>query len=619
MVSESDRLSATALTVSLIALVIALGQFLLSIFGTAEGYRRCRKEVIGAWAACTKRRWLLYEFRFETRFVTPEIDLLTPSTVKEKICKGGKGPYYLVNEDPKNATDEIRGTVGPKDEDFRDNELLVTWIPFLRAIHDAHYSWRAAPRSIPSNTPTEAEIEQDSGSEEKSDADDGSRPRAKRRLPLQPTDIVITYKGMSWDFMPPEVVRPLAITHLSALIKMSSRLGMQWQQLDPTKDEGIRAAGNGYYLNANTIRGLGITVRFSADVGKRGSSKLIPNEATDMMLCGILPGVPELDIQPHPLIGDNKVVSMVRNVLDDLRVPSKDREDLDLADFRRRMAWWDGNFRRQAFNDVIVLLCPWMLLDGVDCRTVSFTGWLGMQPCTVFVYWESRIMLLAELNKRIGENKELVDPESWLLKVHEIIDKLERQFPDTFYGANDRHGRQGVQGTVPDLINTCKEGFDATTRFFVQLQDDPKPSRPPLTYKDLVGAHCSTALRASLDARKKTNSASKPPSLYVDKFKRWPRIHDDVRDIQNWPAKSLGDAAWNYVQHLPTFYGDVRGRLERTGDLEKSGGYTDKELEEVWWMLMLRGLCWTLPIHLRGLDAVIPSSYCDNRTPIWIL
>ncbi len=71
----ANDLSAVALTISLIALVIALGQVLQQYFATAEGFRRCRKDVIGAWSELTFD-WR--NLRYETRFASPHISLVRP-------------------------------------------------------------------------------------------------------------------------------------------------------------------------------------------------------------------------------------------------------------------------------------------------------------------------------------------------------------------------------------------------------------------------------------------------------------------------------------------------------------------------------------------------------------
>lgn len=72
---ENERLSLLALIVALLALIIALGQLLQQIFSTADGYRRCQHSVIGLWAKHTSLKWRWSQFRFETRFVTPDIRL----------------------------------------------------------------------------------------------------------------------------------------------------------------------------------------------------------------------------------------------------------------------------------------------------------------------------------------------------------------------------------------------------------------------------------------------------------------------------------------------------------------------------------------------------------------
>jgi hypothetical protein len=68
--SEQLDLSVTALVISLAALVIALGQILQQYFATAEGYRRCREDVMGDWSKLTRAPFDYKGLRFETRFVS---------------------------------------------------------------------------------------------------------------------------------------------------------------------------------------------------------------------------------------------------------------------------------------------------------------------------------------------------------------------------------------------------------------------------------------------------------------------------------------------------------------------------------------------------------------------
>lgn len=74
----SDDVSTVALVVSLVALIVSVGQALQQYLSTAEGFRRCRKDVIGEWSKLTRRHFDWKSLRFETRFVSPHISLMGP-------------------------------------------------------------------------------------------------------------------------------------------------------------------------------------------------------------------------------------------------------------------------------------------------------------------------------------------------------------------------------------------------------------------------------------------------------------------------------------------------------------------------------------------------------------
>ncbi len=75
-ISKNTIISASALTVALVALVIATAQLLGQYFATADGYRRCQVSMMGPWARHTRLKWRWSQFRFETLFTVPEIILL---------------------------------------------------------------------------------------------------------------------------------------------------------------------------------------------------------------------------------------------------------------------------------------------------------------------------------------------------------------------------------------------------------------------------------------------------------------------------------------------------------------------------------------------------------------
>lgn len=76
MIATESVLAIIALVVSLIALLVALSQFRVQLFATAEGSRRCSNAVIGLWSTGNKWKWHWSEGRYETYFVSPHIVLL---------------------------------------------------------------------------------------------------------------------------------------------------------------------------------------------------------------------------------------------------------------------------------------------------------------------------------------------------------------------------------------------------------------------------------------------------------------------------------------------------------------------------------------------------------------
>jgi hypothetical protein len=57
MANNEASVSTAALAIAIVALIIALGQLIQQLFGTADGYRRCQSSVIGDWAKLVQRRF----------------------------------------------------------------------------------------------------------------------------------------------------------------------------------------------------------------------------------------------------------------------------------------------------------------------------------------------------------------------------------------------------------------------------------------------------------------------------------------------------------------------------------------------------------------------------------
>lgn len=65
----------------------------------------------------------------------------------------------------------------------------------------------------------------------------------------------------SWDFVPDDVVRPLAVTTVSAAAVAARRLGMVWKQFEPSTGTFL-AEGNHQVITSTVIRGLGTVSQY---------------------------------------------------------------------------------------------------------------------------------------------------------------------------------------------------------------------------------------------------------------------------------------------------------------------------------------------------------------------
>ena len=319
----TDTTVVVALVVSLVALLIALLQVLQQYTGTADGFRRCQRPVMGEWALLTHRKFRWGEFRFETTFGVPVLFLYDPARIKREVCplKGrpvinidgtcesyrstflsqfmeGDHPQPRLptpnekssagnevedeNEDesfreqlsraPKNALDKFKRNrrLKSKFEEWKKDNELVSWIHLLETLqwHQRVFSQHIIP---------------------------GFQP-----------DIVtaIQISRRSWDFVPPDVIKPYAVANIGDIAIIAQRLGMSWKDFRP--GEGVmRAEGNNCLITSTVVRSLGIVLSFSADshlidYEERHRNVYVPSWQASLLGFGL---VPRSDIAPEIPIG----------------------------------------------------------------------------------------------------------------------------------------------------------------------------------------------------------------------------------------------------------------------------------------------------------------------------
>ncbi|KAK2468839.1 hypothetical protein H9L39_19601 [Fusarium oxysporum f. sp. albedinis] len=320
----ADTTTIVALIVSAVALIIALAQLLAQVIGTVEGHRRCQKTVMGAWANKTRRDWHWRQFRYETIFTTPEI-VLMPYNPKESESVAVTG-----YEDSRKSTLELGDKSDPSHQ-------LVCWVHLLSALHE-------------SITPIAMELIAENN---------------YQRRPLDNTTWpAIYFRQRSWDFMPPDIVRPFATTRATDIAVLACRAGVTWKDFRPA--EGIlEGQGRGHIFSATKVRGMGIMLNYTKipPSSNYGDDPQTPESPVQRCVC-----TPEADMMWFGILEGNPILSRNRKpppryrigTLDELYETLRDIDPEGIA-VTRCMETQNRLFGLyHGVCDIVPMLAPWL-------------------------------------------------------------------------------------------------------------------------------------------------------------------------------------------------------------------------------------------------------------------
>ncbi|GAB7356746.1 hypothetical protein MBLNU459_g7648t1 [Dothideomycetes sp. NU459] len=253
---ELDWIAVTALMVSSLALVATFAQLTAQCFATVDGYRKCQPSVMGPWGKRTRLRWRWAEFRFETLFSVPKIVFnlpLRPSDGGDKTQTGATMTTMMMPAFCPSA--ELlqwrpAATAAAPHKIHNDwNGELVGWVYILHYLLQHDVSARRQIRARQQQAPASALSPASSFS---------SHDMSFLRCPG------VEIMSQSWDFVPSDVVRPLAFTTVAAIAVVARRLGLAWKQFEPY--EGVfRAEGNHQVVSSTVVRGIGTILQYSRD------------------------------------------------------------------------------------------------------------------------------------------------------------------------------------------------------------------------------------------------------------------------------------------------------------------------------------------------------------------
>jgi hypothetical protein len=560
----ADSVALTALVVALVALFATTGQLLQQYFATADGFRRCQPSVMGLWARKTKLRWRWREFRFETRFNIPRI---VYGPIHEQMGKGveiGSGSCTLIGtEESLQGSMTYPGWGSYDARRYYNSDELVCWVPLLAQLH---IQGREAVKYFP------------------------QKPGSVENDTMIP---VIQFVHKSWDFMPPEVVRPMASSTVSDIAIMARRLGMVWKNFDPGSGL-MRAEGNGHVITSTMVRSLGTILQYTFTSRENsGRCSYIPVREADKLGFGLVefdhklfgPDMPgDLDVGSY-----EGIAGTLRFVTDDLL------RDGNSAGFERKLRQISKTIKSEPdlvpeLND-LVPLCSAMLSNA---PSTPRERWLNRIPAPNL--YERGVTSSKEALRVFGEHlKDFVfgkadhasDQSKHILS---LLDSIYPTFELQWDNEHDwEHLEYKAREDDEQLAKAIAMGHHSDMTNFLR--------NSKVVYRYLVGKHILSAINS-------TNGEPWSPQI----------LNVAVQETLS-ADEVLVRRMGAYFNALPDLGLRV---IEKCAHWKTDLSLTVEDVEDAWFSMMFRAFCWQRShVMISGVPP-LPSEYWNSKMPVYI-
>ena len=642
MLEQNDSLALAALVVALVALLNSVLQVLQQYFATADGYRRCSPSVIGQWARLTQRRFIFRELRFETVFASPFIRMVVAYDVQElqKVPEAGAiavldGSEEMSNwpglQSPSEAHGYVKEPIGegqhqmswPKASGIQS---LLSWAslrPSRRARQEGSASfgqrsrtrsWRCEEFMHMDRDPASDTIENEPvswisllqslqahsatlrscGLVTMQDTSTGSLRHGRV---LAPT---LRLSKKSWDFVPPEVLKPYAVTTVRDIAIMAQLLGLRWTIFNP--EEGmLRAEGNGSIITSFQIRPLGTMVSF-LKTGKQTEHRrklhrvaMSPLEGATALGFGIIHSHFVRDYQIHKDIAriffiyskedcKDTLLSLCSNAASRFEAISKQTLETSEPTFNKlTIVITASNELCIVMTDILGFLTPVLRVNGTSITYIAKPS-LYISP-DVASTRSSFFEFFGELVKRKlnGKSRRSQISDCTLSWIYQISSRLAKSNGwEEDLGRPRLTFRHHTRSAVLELLQLLHFAWERTDDFL---------ARRKTIVQAIMNSHLSAMLEMDSDSLI-TNLQPGLPSRYVESAKT--------------ARTKMMDFYFNVCCHRC-----VEETPEITGKLPD-------EIEEIWVALMFHSICWHALHNIDDRVVAVPPRYYDSHLPIYI-
>lgn len=441
----------------------------------------------------------------------------------------------------------------------------------------------------------------------------------------EPSQPVVVRKTMHWDVRGSDTTRPVAQTRLGDIILFALRMGMQWRKLD-VENGTLLAVGNGYGLSSASRSGL--ILNFTSAGDHKYLPRIIPSQYADKLLCGILPGDPDLVKRDFSMVRRDGEPEGEWQVL---------RRILEFTGVERGFV--HGSFEPEAArHDLTKLLCPFLPQEFSNSAIVRFAGWPWHRAESFLHYFESRIALLQQLDAELkhGHSQYSREDLESLQAVKALLDQLKDDHALDFYCVEFTPYRripvtrsQGGRGPSVQFLQRCGFAFRKCTESLKDREwDRPNTNRPEgssTRYTLLVAAHTSMTHRAIDEAEEEYQEVKNQLKRDIAGREVLPSDWAGVAGVEEKaPPQARG---WF---RNPRFYFQMNTIIQRMksrdhGIREELAEFgvevTDAEAQLAWWIMMVRGITWDMSCYREPWpedELLVPSSFYKDPTPVML-
>ena len=396
----------------------------------------------------------------------------------------------------------------------------------------------------------------------------------------------------SWDFMPSDVVRPMASSTVSDIAIMARRLGMTWKSFDPGSGS-MRAEGNGHVITSTMVRSLGTVLQYSFTSRENaGNCSYIPLREADKLGFGLVefdhrlfgPSMPrDLDVGSYEGIASTLTLVTSGHIgqSSPAGIESTLRFLSDRMDSSRDFI--------PGLND-LVPLCSAMLSVA---PSVPKDRWINRIPAPnmyqkgVTSSMEGFRVFESRLQDIVNERLDLASNQSQhvLACLRQLREKFGRRWE------NEQDWEHWDYLTEEDGQDTEQSAKGVVMQYHIEMTTYLQRSN--VVYRHLVGEHVLMA------------------------------INDYINNLRDYRSFGLPDGSSNlltlsmsdYFDHLPVTTQKV---VEKCNYWNPNIRLTVEEVEDAWFSMIFRAFCWQRShVMISGVPP-LPSEYWNSKMPVYI-